>query len=120
MTGELKPPLDLHDFRIRAERIRVARAEAGKEVTEEGIKEAEAEHMYRKLKAQALSHYRTKEEMGVTEAEIMAEGHERVVDAKRDRNLAQLLRRSAEERCAELDRNASMLNREAQRSRGIE
>lgn len=110
------PPLDLAEYRTRAARIFHERIEAGKEAEEEGIKEGEAEFRYRKLKAQALNYYRHKEDMGVTEAEVMAEGSEKVAQAKLERHTAWVLRRAAEERLALMERNAANLRAEASMS----
>lgn len=110
---EHEPPLDLADFRRRAANIFHERVAAAQEAEEEGIKEGEADFRYRKLKAQALNYYRQQKEMGVTEAEIMAEGSEKVVQAKLDRHTAWVLRRAAEERLALMERNAANLRAEA-------
>ena len=53
--SEIKPPLDLDDFRTRRGQIVKERERARREAEEEGIKEGEAEHRYRKLKAQAIA-----------------------------------------------------------------
>lgn len=114
---ELTPPLDLATFRERNQRIIRARESAAKDAEEHGIEEAEADFRYHKLKAQALAYYRTKEDMGVTEAMTMAEGSEKVVQAKLERHTAWVLRRAAEERMAALERNAASLRTEANMSK---
>lgn len=110
---EHEPPLELSDFRRRSASIFHERIAAAKEAEEEGIKEGEAEFRYRKLKAQALNFYRHKEDMGVTEAEVMAEGSDKVAQAKLERHTAWVLRRAAEERLALMERNAANLRAEA-------
>lgn len=120
-------PVDLPAFQMRSHAIGQARAkalvqmrEAQIEADEERIKEGEADSRYRKLRAQALSYYRIKEDMGVTEAQIMADGSEKVVEAKLEHHMAWSLRRAAEghvesirEEISLLERNAASLRTEA-------
>jgi methylase of polypeptide subunit release factors len=113
------PALDLSDFRRRSYEIHQARQEAARDAEEHGIEEGEADFRYRRLKAQALAYYRTKEDMGVTEAEVMAEGSEKVTQAKLERHTAWVLRRAAEDRLQMLERNAASLRVEATMSEGL-
>jgi hypothetical protein len=113
------PGLDLDDFRRRSYEIHQARQEAAREAVEHGIEEGEADFRYRKLKHQAMAYYRHKEDMGVTEAEIMAEGSEKVAQAKLERHTAWVLRRAADERVNMLERNAASLRTEASMSEGL-
>jgi hypothetical protein len=110
------PALDLQDFRVRNERIVRAREEARREFTETGIAEADAEWEYRRRKAIRLAHHRN-DGKGVTEAETLAEGD--VADHKRERDTQHVLRRAAELRWAELERNAASLRTEASMSEGL-
>lgn len=110
-------PLDLHDFRRRAERITKARDVARKDAERYGREEADAEFEYRKRKAASFGAYRVQEK-GVAEAEILAEGD--VAEWRHKRDLAKVLRRSAEERIAELEANRAMLRMDAEWSRTFE
>jgi superfamily II RNA helicase len=110
------PALDLHDFRRRAHQIGEARAEARRDSEEAGIAEAEAEHSYRKRKAIRMAHHRN-DGKGVTEAEILAEGD--VAEHRRERDIQHVLRRAAEQRWHELERNAASLRTEASMSEGL-
>jgi hypothetical protein len=112
-------PLGIDDYRRRAHQLHEARILAMREAEEEGIKEGDADFRYRKLKAQALAYYRHKEDMGVTEAEVMAEGSEKVAQAKLERHTAWVLRRAAEEHLAAIERNAASLRTEASMSQGL-
>jgi hypothetical protein len=113
------PSLDLSDFRRRSYEIHQARQEAARDAEEHGIEEGEADFRYRKLKAQAMAYFRTKEGMGAKEAEIHAEGSEKVGQAKLERHTAWVLRRAAEERLNMLERNAASLRTEASMSEGL-
>ena len=110
-------PLDLHDFRVRAAQIVLARSGARREYQECAIAAAEAEHEYRKRKAIRMSVHRN-EGKGVTEAEIMAEGD--VADHRRERDTQQYLAKAAILRWEELKDNRAMLRRESELSEGIE
>lgn len=111
-----RPALDLDDFRTRSQRIVKAREEARRDYTECGIAEADAEHDYRKRKAIRLAHHRH-DGKGVTEAETLAEGD--VAEHRRERDTQHVLKRAAEMRWAELERNAASLRTEASMSEGI-
>ncbi len=115
--SEIKPPLDLDGFRIRAAQIVQARTEARVEYRECAIAGAEAEHEYRKRKAIRMAHHRN-DGKGVTEAEIMAEGD--VADHRRERDTQQYLAKAAILRWEELKDNRAMLRRESELSEGIE
>lgn len=119
-NGHIEPPLDLHTFRIRYARIMERRDQARVIAKEEGIKEGEADDRYNDELAKALAYYRIKEDMGVTEAEIMAKGSEKVRAAKLERHSAMVLRKHAEEELRELEANRSMLRAESTMSEGIE
>lgn len=116
-TQTPEPPLDLHDFRIRAAAIVEARAEARREYQECAIAGAEAEHEYRKRKAIRLAAHRNAG-MGITEAEIHAEGD--VAEFRRERDTQQYLAKAALLRWEELKDNRAMLRRESELSEGIE
>lgn len=112
----IAPPLDLHDYRERRDNIARARHKAVTERQEAALEASDAEHEYRKRKAVALARYRG-EGMGAGEAEIMAEGD--VAEHRKKRDDALALRRSAQERIAELERNASMLRSEFEASQRV-
>ena len=119
-NGHIEPPLDLHTFRTRYARIMERRDQARVVAKEEGIKEGEADDRYNDELAKALAYYRIKEDMGVTEAEIMAKGSEKVREAKLERHSAMVLRKHAEEELRELEANRAMLRAEKDMSEGIE
>lgn len=108
--------VDLGDFQSRSLRIYKARERAREDFQTQGLAEADAEHDYRKQKAAALLAYRNHSK-GVTEAEILAEGD--VADHRKARDRAHVLRKSAEFRIAELERNAASLRTEATLSEDI-
>jgi hypothetical protein len=118
MTGNgPAPALDLHDVERRAHRIYTERVKAREEAEECGIAEAEAEHRYLKKRAQALAFYRTKQDMGVTEA--MAHAEADAADHRRERDIQALLKKSAWARVEELEGNRAMLNQMAKMSEGL-
>jgi hypothetical protein len=113
------PSLDLDDFRRRAHQIGKARSEAREEAEACEIAEAEADHLYRKQKSVRFVHYRIKEECGVTEAEIRAEGDFAVAEQRRERDVQHAMKKAAERRWHELERNAASLRTEASMSEGL-
>lgn len=118
-VAEHRPPIDSADFHRRAHQIGTARGKARDEATQQGLIEAQADHRYRKAKAVRILNHRT-EGASWAVAEKLAEGDAPVADAKLERDTARVLRRSAEMRWAELERNAANLRKEADLSGGIE
>jgi hypothetical protein len=116
-NGGPAPAIDLDDFNRRAFRIYEERIKAREEAEACGIAEAEAEHSYLKKRAQRLSHYRIKEQMGVTEALAMAEGD--AADYRRERDVQQVLKKAAWARVEELEGNRAMLRQAAAMSEGL-
>lgn len=113
IPSEHIPPLDLAAYRERNARIVKAREEARKEYEEQGIEEAEAEFEYRRRKSIRIAHHR-RDDKGVTESEILAEGD--VAEWKQKRDTAHVLARAAQMRWSELERNAASLRTEANMS----
>lgn len=105
--------IDLESFQRRSHAIVKEREAARREAEEEGIKEAEAEHSYRKTKAVRMAKHRM-DGKGVGEAEIAAEAD--AADHKLARDTAHVLRRAAEQRWAECERNQANLRSEVQLS----
>lgn len=110
-------PLDLDEFRQRSERITRARDAARRDAERYGLEQAEAEFEYRHRKAAAFASYRLKDS-GVAEAEILAEGD--VAEWRRKRDVAQVLKKSAEQRIHELEANRAMLRAQAEWARTFE
>jgi hypothetical protein len=115
--NDITPPLDLDDYRGRARRIYEHRVKAREERERHALEEADAENEFQRTRAAALLRHR---EEGVAwgAAEKLAEAD--AAEHKRRRDRARALKRSAELRIEELERNATSLNREAQMSGGIE
>jgi hypothetical protein len=111
------PALDLNDVQRRAHRIYTERVKAREEAEECGKAEAEAEFLYLKKRQIRLSYYRTKEDMGVTEA--MAHAEADAAEHRRERDIQALLKKSAWAKVEELEGNRAMLNQMAKMSEGL-
>ncbi len=116
----IEPPLDLHDFRVRREKIVKARRTAREKAVECGIAADEAEHLYLKKRAIRMAYYHNKESTSWSAAEKLAEGDPEVAEQRLERDNQRLFAKSYWSEWEELSDNRAMLNREAQMSEGIE
>ncbi len=99
-------PLDYSEARRKAHELHKRREAAIQMLEERTATAAEAERDYRKAKAQAFAQARS-EEMGVTEAEVVANGA--VADARFKRDLAEGMVRAQREVLEALEADRAML-----------
>ena len=112
------PTLGLDELRRGSRAITERRREARRDYERYAEAAAEAEREYRKTLAKRLAVHRVENNLGVTEAEIMAQGD--AADARYRRDIAQSLAKSSLLRIEELERDAATLRSIGEWSQRIE
>lgn len=117
MSGGPEPHLDLDEVRRQARALAEGRRTARRDYERYTKQEAEAEHDYRKKKAQAYLGSRS-EGTASNGAEIVANAA--AAEERMRRDIAHSMAKAAEQRIAELEADRAMLRQLAEWSRALE